>query len=160
MLTAKQTWRVMKHVLTRLPSLFVRKTTQWLKVIILTTENSGSILGWIQTLSSPQRPNDHEDFYIMDIWCYSVVIARLQRKDDHSLASPNEDVRVVLYLHSSTRPRKAVLKLHNTMQHNTKQHNTMQHNATQHNATQHNTVQLNTIQYNTTQHIIYWLYGC
>jgi len=127
---------------------------------------------WFDSLSSPQRPNrmgDHEDFYLMDIGCYSTVIKRLERQDDHSLGSPNEDACVDIYLYSSIRPHNVELKLHNTTQHNTTRHNatqqnTKQHNTTRHNATQHNTKQCNTTQHdptqcNTTQHIIYWFYG-
>ena len=103
---------------------------------------------WFDSLSSPQRPNrmgDHEDFYLMDIGCYSTVIKRLERQDDHSLGSPNEDACVDIYLYSSIRPHNVELKLHNTTQHNTTRHNatqqnTKQHNTTRHNATQHNTL--------------------
>jgi hypothetical protein len=109
------------------------------------------------SLSSPQRQNrlgDHEDFYIMDIGCYSAVIKRLDRKDDHSLGSPNEDVCVDLYLYSSIRPHNVELKLHNTTKQSATQHNTVQHNTTQCNTTQRNTTQCNTTHYIL---VLWWL---
>jgi len=53
----------------------------------------------------------------MDNGCYSAVVKRLDRKDDNSLASPNEDVCVDLYLYSSIRPHNVELKFHNTTKH-------------------------------------------